>query len=116
MTDSWDDADSLVPLYVQVRGRTRPRPQSDLDIGTQVRSMPMDPSRLEPESRRIVELCRQWQSVAEVSAYLHRTLTSTKVLVDVLLEDGYLSIGAGAERPIEQRETLQRVLDGLLNL
>jgi Protein of unknown function (DUF742) len=116
MTDSWDDAESLVPLYIQVKGRTSPRPQSNLDIGTQVRAMPMDPGRLEPESRRVFDLCFQWQSIAEVSAHLGRTLASTKVLVDVLLEEGYLSIGAGAERPIEQRETLQRVLDGLLNL
>lgn len=116
MTDSWDDAEGLVPLYIQVKGRASPRPQSNLDIGTQLRAMPMDPSRLEPESRRIFDLCYQWQSVAEISAHLHRTLTSTKVLVDVLLEEGYLSIGAGAERPSEQRETLQRVLDGLLNL
>ena len=116
MTDSWDDAESLVPLYVQVKGRTTPRPQSRLDIGTQVLAMPMDPGRLEPEARRLIELCYQWQSIAEISARLHRTLTSTKVLVDVLLEEGYLSVGAGAERPTEQRETLQRVLDGLLNL
>jgi hypothetical protein len=114
--EPWDDAESLVPLYIQVKGRASPRPHSNLDIGTQVRAMPMDPSRLEPESRRIFDLCYRWQSIAEISAHLRRTLTSTKVLVDVLLEEGYLSVGAAAERPIEQRETLQRVLDGLLNL
>ncbi|GAA1867117.1 DUF742 domain-containing protein [Asanoa iriomotensis] len=114
MTDGWDDAESLVPLYVQVKGRALPRAQSTLDISTQVLAMPMDPSRLEPEARRLYELCYRWQSVAEISAHLRRTLTSTKVLVDVLLEEGYLTVGA--ERPMEQRETLQLVLDGLLNL
>jgi Protein of unknown function (DUF742) len=112
----WDDAENLVPLYIQVKGRTSPRPQSNLNIGTQVLAMPMDPSRLEPEARQVIDLCYQWQSIAEISAYLRRTLTSTKVLVDVLLEEGYLAIGASTERPTEQRETLQRVLDGLLKI
>ena len=116
MTDPWDDAESLVPLYVQVKGRALPRPQSNLDISTQVLAMPMDPSRLESEARQLYDLCHRWQSVAEISAHLRRPLTSTKVLVDVLLEEGYLSVGADAERPMEQRETLRRVLDGLLNL
>ena len=116
MSDSWDDVESLVPLYVQVKGRATPRPQSNLDIGTQVRAMPMDPSRLEPEARRVFDLCLQWQSVAEISAHLGRNLTSTKVLVDVLLEEGYISVGPGPGQPTEQRETLQRVLDGLLKL
>jgi hypothetical protein len=116
MTSSWDDADALVPLYVQVKGRATPRPQSNLDIGTQILAMPMDPSRLEPEARQVFDLCYRWQSIAEISAHLRRTLTSTKVLVDVLLEEGFLSVGADAERPVEQRETLHRVLDGLLKL
>ena len=85
-----------MPLYVLVNGRTTPR-HSTLDLATQVIALPVDRRRLEPEYLQIVEPVRHWISIAEIGAYLHLPLTITKVMVDVLVEQGYLRVGiAGA--------------------
>lgn len=118
--DVWnagDDAESgrLVPLYVLVNGRTSPRNLA-LDLATQVIALPVDTRRLEPEYEQIVRRCATWISIAEIGAYLHLPLAVTKVMVDVLLEQGYLSIGSPAQQRIADRRLLETVLAGLENL
>ncbi|GAA3729972.1 hypothetical protein GCM10022225_09500 [Plantactinospora mayteni] len=118
--DVWDGDDEaqagrLVPLYILVNGRTSPR-NTNLDLATQVIALPVDPSRLELEYREILDRCARWVSIAEIGAYLHRPLTITKVMVDVLLEQGYLRVGVPAQQKIADRRLLETVLAGLERL
>jgi hypothetical protein len=118
--DVWDGDDEgsagrLVPLYILVNGRTTPK-DSRLDLATQVIALPTDTTRLDREYREIVERCMGWMSIAEIGAYLRRPLTITKVMVDVLLEQGYLGVGAPAQHKIADRRLLEKVLAGLRKL
>jgi hypothetical protein len=118
--DVWDGDDEaqagrLVPLYILVNGRTSPR-NITLDLATQVIAAPADTRRLEPEYAEIVRRCADWMSIAEIGAYLHFPLTITKVMVDVLLEQGYLNIGSPAQQKIADRQLLEMVLAGLERL
>ncbi|MEV1143301.1 DUF742 domain-containing protein [Micromonospora sp. NPDC049799] len=115
--DADDEAvGGLVPLYILVNGRTSPR-NTALDLATQVIAMPNESMRLEPEYADILRLChRRWMSVAEIGAYLHRPLTITKVMVDVLLEQGLLVIGSPAQQTVADRKLLETVLAGLERL
>jgi hypothetical protein len=118
--DAWtgDDeasAGRFVPLYILVNGRTSPR-DTNLDLATQVIALPVDTRRLEPEYVQIMNTCRSWISVAEIGAYLHMPLTITKVMVDVLLEQGYLGIGSPAQEKIVDLQLLDSVLAGLERL
>jgi hypothetical protein len=110
-----DEHGPLVPLYILVGGRTTPR-NTDLDLATQVVAVPADPAALEPEYERIVTACTEWVSVAEVAAYLNRPLTVVKILVDILLEQGYLAVGEHAQRTNISRPLLETLLDGLQRL
>ncbi|WP_422753802.1 DUF742 domain-containing protein [Micromonospora sp. WMMD708] len=115
--DMWDgddeaEAGRLVPLYILVNGRTSPR-NTSLDLATQVIALPADQSRLELEYREILHQCTGWISIAEIGAYLHRPLAITKVMVDVLHEQGFLDIGSPAQEKIADRWLLETVLAGL---
>ncbi|WP_117211324.1 DUF742 domain-containing protein [Allorhizocola rhizosphaerae] len=117
MTDDvWDGDEAgtgrLVPLYILVNGRTSPRAH-DLDLATQVFALPVDTRRLEPEYVEIVKICANWLSIAEIGAYLHLPLTITKVMVDVLLEQGYLGIGSPAQEEIADLRLMEQILAGL---
>ncbi|MBL7261622.1 DUF742 domain-containing protein [Paractinoplanes lichenicola] len=118
--ETWDGDDEsaagrFVPLYVLVNGRTAPR-DSTLDLATQVVALPVDTRGLEPEYVEIVRRCANWISVAEIGAYLHLPLAITKVMVDVLIEQGYLGAGTPAQRNIVDLHLLDSVLAGLERL
>lgn len=117
--DGWDAEDEatagrLVPLYVLVGGRTRPR-NLGLDLATQVVAI-QPGTRLEREYADIVRLCATAMSIAEVSAYLRVPLTIIRVMVDVLLEQGYLEAEVAAQQPNTDRDLLETVLAGLEKL
>jgi signal transduction histidine kinase len=120
MTDEgWDAEDEavagrLVPLYVLVGGRTRPR-NLRLDLATQVLAI-RSSSKLEREYADIVRLCANAMSIAEVSAYLRVPLTIVRVMVDVLLEQGYLEAEVPVQQPNTDRQLLEMVLAGLERL
>ncbi|BAL87483.1 hypothetical protein AMIS_22630 [Actinoplanes missouriensis 431] len=118
--EAWDGDDEtaagrFVPLYILVNGRTTPR-DSNLDLATQVIAAPVDASRLEPEYLQILQRCGSWISIAEIGAYLHIPLTIVKVMVDVLLEQGYLDSGAPAQHKVVDMRLLNAVLAGLERL
>ncbi|HKT02541.1 MAG TPA: DUF742 domain-containing protein [Rugosimonospora sp.] len=120
MTDDlWDGDDEaagrLVPLYVLLGGRVTPRNVS-LDLATQVVARQVSTARLEREYEQIVRLCANWMSLAEIGAYLRFPLTITRVMVDVLLEQGYLEVGAPAQQTIVDRNVLATVLAHLEKL
>lgn len=110
--DEEDSGERLVPLYILVNGRTSPRAHN-LDLATQVFALPVNTSRLEPEYGAIVRVCAAWMSIAEVSAYLHMPLTITKVMVDVLLEQGYLGVGSPAQEETVDLQLMETILAGL---
>lgn len=115
-SDVWDgdeaEAGRLVPWFILVNGRTTPR-ASELDLATQVFALPVDTRRLEPEFLEIVRQCASWMSIAEIGAYLHLPLTVVKVMVDVLVEQGYLGIGNPAQEKIVDMQLMEMVLAGL---
>ena len=117
--DAWDHGDEteagLVPLYVLVNGRTSPR-NTHLDLATQVIALPAGRTRLEPAYREVVNLCVTWISIAEIGALLHRPLTLTKVMVDVLVDQNILGVGMPAQRTVADRDLLEAVLAGLERL
>ncbi|MBN1174793.1 MAG: DUF742 domain-containing protein [Micromonosporaceae bacterium] len=105
----------LVPLYVLVNGRTHPR-NTSLDLATQVIALPADTTALDPEYRAIINRCETWMSIAEISAKLDLPLAIIKVLVDVLLERGYLALGAPAQKTVADRWLLETILASLQKL
>jgi hypothetical protein len=118
--DAWygdDDgsAGRFVPLYVLVNGRSSPR-NARLDLATQVISLSGETQGLEAEYQAIVRRCRTWISVAEIAAHLHYPLTPTKLLVDVLLEQGFLAVGSPAEATVADLGMLEAILVRLQEL
>ncbi|MEU2433822.1 DUF742 domain-containing protein [Streptomyces sp. NPDC007861] len=74
-------------------------------------------SRVMPEMRAIVELCRRMRTVAEISALLKMPLGVVRVLLSDLADQGKIRVygtGYGEGRP--DRALLERVLSGLRRL
>ncbi|MEV0262499.1 DUF742 domain-containing protein [Streptomyces sp. NPDC050617] len=74
-------------------------------------------SRVMPEMRAIVELCRRMRSVAEISALLKMPLGVVRVLISDLADQGKIRVygtGHGTGQP--DRALLERVLSGLRRL
>ncbi|MES4904852.1 MULTISPECIES: DUF742 domain-containing protein [unclassified Streptomyces] len=74
-------------------------------------------SRMVPEIRAIVDLCRRMRSVAEVSALLKIPLGVVRVLLSDLADQGKIRVygtGRGPGQP--DRALLERVLSGLRRL
>ncbi|MEU3959130.1 DUF742 domain-containing protein [Streptomyces buecherae] len=74
-------------------------------------------SRVLPEVRAIVALCRRMRSVAEVAALLKMPLGVVRVLLSDLADQGRIRVyGAGREPGQPDRALLERVLGGLRRL
>ncbi|GAA2342373.1 DUF742 domain-containing protein [Streptomyces sparsogenes] len=74
-------------------------------------------SRMVPEIRAIIDLCRRMRSVAEVSALLKIPLGVVRVLLSDLADQGKIRVygtGRGPGQP--DRALLERVLSGLRRL
>ena len=113
-----EDEDFLVRPYAVTRGRTKARYQ--LEIEAMVATAyyePRDLSVLTPECRAIAELCRDWQSVAEISAVLRMPLGVVRILVADMAAEGLLRIQQlnHAEGGPDVK-LLERVLSGLRKL
>ncbi|MFE7760146.1 DUF742 domain-containing protein [Streptomyces sp. NPDC057438] len=75
------------------------------------------PSKVMPEMRAIVELCRRMRTVAEISALLKMPLGVVRVLLSDLADQGKIRVygtGHGPGQP--DRALLERVLSGLRRL
>jgi len=112
------DPSFLVRPYTVTGGRTRPR--SDVAIETVVSTVPYPPrdvTTLTPEYQAIIRLCREWRSVAEISALLRLPLGVTRVLIADMAYEGLLRLHQSntAEGPTDIR-LLERVLSGLRKL
>ena len=76
-------------------------------------------TRVMPEMRAIVELCRRMRTVAEIAALLNMPLGVGRVLLSDLADQGKIRVygtgtGHGVGRP--DRALLERVLSGLRRL
>lgn len=74
-------------------------------------------TKVMPEMRAIVELCRRMRTVAEIAALLRMPLGVVRVLLSDLADQGKIRVygtGHGPERP--NRALLERVLSGLRRL
>ncbi|UUU30132.1 DUF742 domain-containing protein [Streptomyces sp. CA-210063] len=117
----------LVRSYVVTDGRAHPT-RNTLDLVTLlIGATDLSLSGLNPEKRRMMELCRHGAlSLAEVAGHLRLPVSVTKVLVADLMDSGHIVTRApaptiewthaggppSAARPSDAR-ILQEVLDGL---
>jgi hypothetical protein len=113
-----DDDEFLVRPYTVTRGRTAPRYQLEIEaMVTASHYDAGDVSRLSPECQAILDFCRDWRSVAEVSAVLRLPLGVARVLITDLATEGLVRIH---QRDQEQRrpdtKLLERVLQGIRRL
>jgi hypothetical protein len=105
--------------YVVTGGRTRGG--VDLAIETMLRTTSAEVLD-EPtagDRSRILHLCRQPLSVAEVSAHTGLHLQATRVLLGDLVAEGHLTTSPSAPVTVDGRpdlRLLERVLDGLQSL
>lgn len=106
--------------YVATRGRTRPEQEIALEslVSTTSRAgeVGYDP---EPERARILRICTEPRSVAEVAALIGTPLGVARVLVADLEAEGLVQVSdsrAGGREPAQDRSILQRVRDGLRDL
>ena len=113
-----DDADYLVRPYAVTGGRTEPRYQLEIEaMVTAAHYGPRDLSLLSPECQAILEFCRDWRSVAEVSAVLQMPLGVARVLIADMGVEGLVRV----HQPDHAEdgpdvEMLERVLSGLRKL
>ena len=103
------DEDPVVRPFMLTGGRTRPL-QDGLRIETLLRAAPAALSApLRFESRRIVELCQQVMSVADLSVALRAPLGVVRVIVADLITQDYLRV---EEQPQELSTSLiERIRD-----
>ncbi|WP_016698159.1 DUF742 domain-containing protein [Actinoalloteichus spitiensis] len=101
--------------YLVTGGRTRSR--RPLLLETLISVVEFDPAlekTLIPESWRIYELCRNRQSIAEISTRLKLPLGVVRVLVCDLSDQGRVRVHATSiDSEQDQRDLLERVLRGL---
>jgi hypothetical protein len=103
------DEDPIVRPFMLTGGRTRPL-HDGLRIETLLRAAPAALSApLRFESRRIVELCQQAMSIADLSVGLRAPLGVVRVIVADLITQDYLRV---EEQPDELSTSLiERIRD-----
>ncbi|QBI55131.1 hypothetical protein EKD16_16810 [Streptomonospora litoralis] len=109
---------SLVRPYAVTKGRTKPKSQLPLEtLISSTDTARNESGTLTPECQAISDLCREWRSVAEVSALLRIPLGVAQVLVADMSEQGLVQIRSSINtdsRP--NANLLERVLSGLRKL
>jgi len=113
-----DQGGPLVRPYAMTGGRTRPRVDIAMEsLITTTERGEREAARGGPDWQRIVELCEQVQSLAEIAAYLGVPLGVARVIVGDMAEAGLLDVHEPS-RLDDQLGTylLERVLSGLRKL
>lgn len=113
-----EQASSLVRPYAVTRGRTRPSYQLQIEAMVSASHYEArDLSALSPECQSILGYCRDWRSVAEISAVLRMPLGVARVLIGDMAMEGLVRVHQadhGHGRP--DLSLLERVLSGLRKL
>jgi len=111
-------ASSLVRPYAVTGGRTKPRYQLAIEAMVAASHYEArDLSVLSPECQAILGFCRDWRSVAEISAVLRMPLGVARVLIADMAMEGLVrvhQIDHAQGRP--DVNLLERVLSGLRKL
>ena len=106
---------TLVQPYTVTGGRTQPRYLLPIEaLVTATIHEPRDLSVLAPECQAILQFCRDWRSVAEISAVLRLPLGVARILVADMAADGLVRIDlTDYENGRPDLNLLERVLSGL---
>lgn len=113
-----EQASSLVRPYAVTGGRTKPTYQLQIEAMVSASHYEArDLSVLSPECQSILGYCRDWRSVAEISAVLRMPLGVARVLIGDMAMEGLVRVHQAdhaAGRP--DLHLLERVLSGLRKL
>jgi Protein of unknown function (DUF742) len=114
-----DKASSLVRPYAVTGGRTKPSYQLQIEAMVSASHYEArDLSALSPECQSILGYCRDWRSVAEISAVLRMPLGVARVLIGDMAVEGLVRVHQAdlsqGGRP--DLNLLERVLSGLRKL
>jgi hypothetical protein len=108
-----DPDDPLIRPFLVTGGRTRPV-VPDLSVETLVSAQPGARYRpLTAEARRLVELCDQPRSVAELAALLRLPLGVTRVLIGDLAAERILECHAPAVHTVPLLERIRDLVQKL---
>lgn len=104
--------------YAVTRGRTKPRSQLPLEaLISTTGAARSEFGNLTPECQAISDLCREWRSVAEVSALLRIPLGVARVLVADMADQGLVQVRTSMDNNSRPNvNLLERVLSGLRKL
>ncbi|GAA3630363.1 DUF742 domain-containing protein [Kineosporia mesophila] len=111
-----DDAGGkLVRPFSVVRGRTRPSHRElDLFLMLETTAGLNDPQVPDAEYHKVLALCRNPMSVAEVAAYSGLPMAVAKTIINDLLDNNYLTAGTTAQE--RDPRLLMLILEGLKRL
>jgi Protein of unknown function (DUF742) len=113
-----EETSSLVRPYAVTGGRTKPRYQLQIEAMVAASHYEArDLSVLSPECQAILGFCRDWRSVAEISAVLRMPLGVARVLIADMAMEGLVRVHQldhAQGRP--DINLLERVLSGLRKL
>lgn len=113
-----EESSALVRPYAVTGGRTKPRYQLQIEAMVAASHYEArDLSVLSPECQAILGFCRDWRSVAEISAVLRMPLGVARVLIADMAMEGLVrvhQIDHAHGRP--DINLLERVLSGLRKL
>jgi DNA-binding transcriptional ArsR family regulator len=109
------EAGPVVRHYALTAGRTRPPGEKlDLiDVVTAVIDPPADRRELQPEHRRLIDLCQTPAAVADLASQVDLPLAVVRVLLGDLREKGLVRIARVPGRETPQGDVLKSVLEGL---
>ncbi|MEO3809305.1 DUF742 domain-containing protein [Sphaerisporangium sp. B11E5] len=111
-----EEAGPVVRPYALIRGRTRSS-ADDLDLIAMVTATGAPytgEAGLGPEEHRILGLCDQPMSVADIASELDLPLGVVRVLLGDLHDQGMISVRAPAQRgPRPNERILKEVINGL---
>jgi|SRR5579872_4218673 len=112
------DAGPVVRHYALTAGRTRPPGEKlDLiDVVTAVIDPPAETRDLQPEHRRLIDLCQTPAAVADLAAQVDLPLGVVRILLADLREKGLVRVVRAQGRDTPQEGLLKSVLEGLRSL
>jgi Protein of unknown function (DUF742) len=112
------DAGPVVRHYALTAGRTRPAGEKlDLiDVVTAVIDPPADTRDLQPEHRRLIDLCQAPATVADLAAQTDLPLGVIRILLGDLREKGLVRVARAPTSDIPHEGVLKNVLEGLRRL
>jgi DNA-binding transcriptional ArsR family regulator len=109
------DAGPVVRPYALIAGRTRPSGAELglIDVVTAVSEPRADARELEPEHRRLIELCRAPAAVADLASQIDLPLGVVRILLSDLREKELVRVVRAPGRGTAQESVLRSLLEGL---